>query len=68
MGNKDGRLGKTAQFWLNYMDHVWLARSSIPGCRTDVDKTMEETSVQQSKSHGGASGKGLSGIKRNYEA
>ena len=21
---RDGRLGKTAQFWLKYMDHVWL--------------------------------------------
>ena len=45
-----------------------VARSSIPGCRTDVDKTMEETFMKQSKSHGGASGKGLSGITRNYEA
>ena len=22
---RDGRFGKTVQFWLNYMDHVWLA-------------------------------------------
>ena len=29
---------------------------------------MEETFMKQSKSHGGASGKGLSGITRNYEA
>ena len=45
-----------------------VVRSNVPGCRTDVDKTMEETFMKHSKSHGGASGSGLSGISRNYRA
>ena len=131
----NGRLGKTAQFWMTYMNAVWLvlqlheavkrndfllyaeciflmpnlffaydgqnyarymtmfsvlianidlthpgaldllkqgafsvARSMVPGCRTDVDKTMEETFMKHSKSHGGASGAGISGITRNHAA
>ena len=131
----NGALGKTPQFWVAYMDAVWLAlqlhesvkrndsllyaecihcmpdlffaynghnyarymtmfslflanidethpgaiellklgafsvaRSMVPGSRTDVDKTMEETFMKHSKSHGGASGAGISGITRNYAA
>ena len=45
-----------------------VARSFIPGSRVDVDKTMEETFMKHSKSHGGASGAGLTGITRNYDA
>ena len=40
----------------------------VPGCRTDVDKTMEETFMKHSKSHGGTSGAGISGITRNNAA
>ncbi len=132
---EDGEMGKTAQFWLSYMNAVWLAlqlheavkandimlymeciyrmpdlffaydgqnyaryltmfsmmmaninhthpgaldllkhgaisvaRSMVPGCRTDVDKTMEETFMKHSKAHGGASGIGLSGIVNNEAA
>ena len=132
---RNGKHGKTSQFWLQYMDQVWLtlklheavkrndfmlyeecirllpnlffsfdgqnyaryltmlsaqisnldnthqgsrqllnqgafsvARSMLPACRTDVDKTMEETLMRQSKSHGGASGAGISGITRNNAA
>ena len=36
-----------------------VARSAIPGYRTDDDKTMEETFMKQSKSHGGTSGEGF---------
>ena len=130
-------LGKTAQFWLSYMDKIWLvlallqsvkandfplyarclflmpdlffsfggqnyarylsffsifianveethprstallergaisaARSFIPGNRSAVDKTIEETFMKHAKSHGGAggSGAGLSGILSNYNA
>ena len=131
---RKGSLGKTAQFWLSYMDHVWLAlylhesvkrndfylyahcihampdlffsfdgqnyarylttysimlanidethpgaldllkqgafsvaRSFVPGCRTDVDKTMEETFMKQAKSHSGAAGAGVTGIARDYQ-
>ena len=131
----NGEFGKTGQFWIAYMDAVWLAlqlhesvkrndfllyaecilrmpdlffaysgqnyaryltmfsvfianidqthpgalellklgafsvaRSMVPGCRTDVDKTMEETFMKHSKSHGGASGAGISGITRNNAA
>ena len=42
--------------------------SFIPGNRADVDKTMEETFMKDSKSHGGASGAGITGIQRNYDA
>jgi len=134
---KKGLLGKTAQLWLAYMDHVWLildlvravkcnnfllyskclsimpdlffsfdgqnyaryltyfsvfianveeshpgatellergaisiARSFIPGNRTAVDKTIEETFMRQAKSRGGAGGggTGLTGILNNYDA
>ena len=132
---RNGALGKTAVYWLGYMDDVWIAlhlhesvkrndfylyaicihlmpciffgfdgqnyaryltmfsimlanidvthpgalemlkqgafsvaRSFIPGCRTDVDKTMEETFMKQAKSHSGAAGAGVTGITRNYQA
>ena len=45
-----------------------VARSFIPGSRGDVDKTMEETFMKQSKSNGGASGAGITGIQRSYDA
>ena len=40
----------------------------VPGCRTDVDKTMEENFLEQSKSYVGASGATLSGITWNNAA
>ena len=40
----------------------------VPGCHTDVDKTMEENFLEQSKSYRGASGAGLSRITRNTAA
>lgn len=128
-----GSLGKTAQFWLSYMDHVRIllalihavkhndfelyaycihamgpiffsfngqnyarylsyfsmqlcnietshpgatelmkqgaisvARSFIPGNRSDVDKTMEETFMRHAKS-GGSSGAGITGILTNQK-
>jgi len=131
----NGEFGKAAQFWMPYMDAVWLAlqlhesvkrndfllyaecilcmpdlffsytgqkyarymtmfsvfianidqthpgalellklgafsvvRSMVPGCCTDVDKTMEETFMKHSKSHGGASGAVIAGITRNNAA
>ena len=45
-----------------------VARFMVPGCCTDVDKTMEGTFMKQSKSYGGTSGGGLSGITRNNAA
>lgn len=47
-----------------------VARSSVPGSRCAVDKTIEETFMKHAKSRGGAggSGIGLSGITRNYKA
>ena len=45
-----------------------VARSMGSGCCTDVDKTMEETFMKHSKSCGGVSGAGLSGITRNNAA
>ena len=45
-----------------------VARSFIPGSRADVDKTMEETFMKLSKSKGGASGSGITGITKNYNA
>lgn len=132
---QNGALGKTAQYWITYMNEVWLvlqlheavkrndfllyqecinlmphlffsydghnyaryltmfssmisnidvthpgslellkngaisvARSMIPGSRTDVDKTMEETFMPHSKSGGGASGAGITGLTRNFSA
>ena len=132
---RNGNKGKTAQYWMSYVDQVWLclrlyeavkrndfllyahciclmadlffsyggqnyaryltmfsiilanideshpgavemlkqgafsvARSFIPGNRGDVDKTMEETFMKEAKSHGGASGAGITGIQRNYDA
>lgn len=49
---------------------ISVARSYVPGCRCDVDKTMEETFMRHAKSHGGpgASGVGVSGLLTNYEA
>ena len=105
---REGALGKTAKFWMSYIDHVWLildvvravkhndyalysqslfkitelfslfdtiflanvstshpgsqallergvfsvARSFTPGNRCPVDKTIEETFMHHSKSHG----------------
>ena len=132
-----GELGKTAQLWISYMDHVWLiinvtravkyndyslyfhtlfkmvdiffsfggqnyaryltffavflasieqthpcartllekgafsvTRSFIPGNRCPVDKTIEETFMKHSKSHGGTGGcgAGLSGLVTDYKA
>jgi len=40
----------------------------IPGSREDVDRTIEETIMRDSKAHSGASGTGISGITRNYAA
>jgi len=40
----------------------------IPGSREDVDRTIEETIMRDSKAHSGASGTGISGIARNYAA
>ena len=45
-----------------------VVQSVVPGCPTDVDKTMEETFMRHSKSHGGTSGAGISGITRNNAA
>ena len=47
-----------------------VARSQIPGNRCEVDKTMEETLMKNSKSRGGAGGSsaGISGLTRNYAA
>lgn len=134
-GVQNGALGKTAQYWITYMNEVWLvlqlheavkrndfllyqecinlmpdlffsydghnyaryltmfssmisnidvthpgslellkngaisvARSMIPGSRTDIDKTMEETFMRHSKSGGGASGAGITGLTRNFSA
>ena len=47
-----------------------MARSFVPGNRCPVDKTIEETFMKHSKSHGGAGGgsAGLSGLLSNYDA
>ncbi len=45
-----------------------VSNSMVPGCHTDVDKTMEETFMKHYKSLGGASGAGLSVITRNHAA
>ena len=47
-----------------------VARSFIPGNRCEVDKTIEETLMKQSKSRGGSgsSGAGLTGLQTNYGA
>ena len=45
-----------------------VAHSMIPGCRADVDKIIEETFMKNSKSHGRATGAGISGIIRNHTA
>ena len=44
-----------------------VARSFVPGSRCPVDKTIEETFMKQSKSHGGAGGcgAGLTGLVNN---
>ena len=132
-----GKLGKTAQLWLSYMDDIWLvlrliqavktnnyalyseslfrmssiffsfdghnysrfltffsvflanveethpgakqlleggafsvARSLIPGNRCALDKTIEETFMKHTKSHGGAGGcgTGLTGLVSNYNS
>ena len=49
---------------------ISLARSFVPGKRCPVDKTIEETCMKHSKSHGGAGGgsAGLSGLLSNYDA
>jgi hypothetical protein len=49
---------------------ISVARSFIPGNRSAVDKTIEETIMKHAKSHGGAGGcgVGLSGILSNHEA
>ena len=46
-----------------------VARSFIPGNRSAVDKTIEETFMKHAKSRGGGgTGAGLSGILKNQEA
>ena len=45
-----------------------VARSMIRGCQADVDKTMEKPFMKNSKSHGGVTGAGISGITRNHAA
>ncbi|MEW8548338.1 MAG: hypothetical protein AB2693_32950, partial [Candidatus Thiodiazotropha sp.] len=134
---RHGDLGKTAQLWMSYTDHIWLildviravkyndyalychslfkmadlffsfdgqnyaryliyfavflanadtthpgarallekgafsvARSLIPGNRCPVDKTIEETFMKHSKSHGGTGGcrAGLTGLENDYKA
>ena len=45
-----------------------VACSFIPGNCADVDKTMEETFMKDSKSHDGTSGAGITGIQQNYDA
>ena len=47
-----------------------LARFFVPGNRCSVDKTIEETFMKHSRSHGGAGGgsAGLSGLLSNYDA
>ena len=47
---------------------ISVAHSMIPGSREDVDRTIEETIMRDSKAHSGASGTGISGITRNYAA
>ena len=49
---------------------ISVARSFIPGNRCAVDKTMEETFMKHAKSRsgGGVSGTGISGIAGNYDA
>ena len=32
---RDGVLGKTAQFWMSYMDHIWLVLSLIRAVKTN---------------------------------
>ena len=47
-----------------------MARSFIPGNRCEVEKTIEETFMKQSKSRGGSGsfGAGLTGLQTNYGA
>ena len=47
-----------------------VARSFVPGNRCPVDKTIEETFMKHSKSHGGTGGcgAGLSGLVTDYKA
>ena len=51
-----------------YRGAIRVARSMIPGSREDVDRTIEETIMRDSKAHSGATGTGISGITRNYAA
>lgn len=34
-GGSTGALGKTAQFWLSYTDHVWLVLSLLQAVKTN---------------------------------
>ena len=45
-----------------------VARSNLPGCLEEVDKTMEEHYMRWSKSGSGAGGAGITGLLRNPEA
>lgn len=47
-----------------------VARSFVPGSRSAVDKTIEETFMKHSKSRGGSgsSGAGLTGLQTNFNA
>ena len=49
---------------------ISVARSLIPGNRCPVDKTIKETFMKQSKSHGGAGGcgAGLTGLVNDYRS
>ena len=47
---------------------ISVARSLIPGCREEVDKTMEETFMKFAKCRAGGTGAGITGLLRNYSA
>jgi hypothetical protein len=48
-------------------DAIRVARSFVPGSRCPVDKTIEETFMKHSRSHGGTGG-GSAGLLSNYDA
>ena len=45
-----------------------VARSIITGCSADDDENMEKIFIKNSKSHGRATGAGISKITRNHAA
>ena len=48
-------------------DAIRVARSFVPGSRCPVDKTIKETFMKHSRSHGGTGG-GSAGLLSNYDA